>query len=421
MNTPHVADRSRRDTVAGARTLRVRRDEIRRLAPTPFVAALVILLAIPAMALAQPAPPRVLPPGASIAAHGLTNPRGFTWDADGKLYVALAGVGGAIMATEPAPIVDALGPFFVGPTAAVVAVLDGCPVPVVAGLPSAANALAGAYGVADIAILHDRLYALFVGGGAVRASPDVPSGVYAIEDDGTLALVADLSAWTRANPTEALPWDYDPETGGFDMAAGDDRLWISQPNRDEILTVTPDGLVTRIADLSRGHPVLTGIGLAPDGGVYVGTLTALPFPDGAAKVLHVAEDGTVTDAWTGLTAVTGIAVGPDGILYAAEMATENLEQPPFFQPGTGKVVRQTGPASAEEVATGLTFPISLAFGPDGNLYVGLPAIGANAGEGVVLRLATAAAPAGTPPAPSASPAAGPLGSCVPPANGTPSP
>jgi hypothetical protein len=56
--------------------------------------------------------------------------------------------------------------------------------------------------------------------------------------------------------------------------------------------------------------------------------------------------------------VTGIAVEPDGTLYAAEMATgdpANMVEPQF-QPFTGRAVRQTGLDSLEEVATDMLFP-----------------------------------------------------------------
>ncbi len=122
----------------------------------------------------------------------------------------------------------------------------------------------------------------------------------------------------------------------------------------------------------------------------MGFLSALPFADGSARVVHVTPDGTVTDVWTGLTAVTSIAVGNDGTLYALEMATGNTDEPPFVAPGTGKVVRQTGPDTAEEVVTGLDFPVKMEFGPDGALYVGYPAFGATAGEGAILRFDLAA-------------------------------
>jgi len=103
--------------------------------------------------------------------------------------------------------------------------------------------------------------------------------------------------------------------------------------------------------------------------------------------------------------ITGIAVAPDGTLHAAEMATgdpASMEEPPF-QPFTGRVVRQTALDSLEEVATDMLFPANLRFGPDGELYVALPSVGANNGEGVILRLdpATGSAiqmPVGPPPA-----------------------
>src|SRR5919107_4933761 len=107
---------------------------------------------------------------------------------------------------------------------------------------------------------------------------------------------------------------------------------------------------------------------------------------------------------------TGVAVARDGTLYAAEMATgdqASMEEPPF-QPFTGRVVRQTAADGLEEVATGMLFPVHLEFGPDGGLYVALPAVGANNGEGVILRLDPATSgpiqmPAGPPPASACEP------------------
>jgi sugar lactone lactonase YvrE len=187
-------------------------------------------------------------------------------------------------------------------------------------------------------------------------------------------------------------------------ASDGSALWIVEANGGQVVTVTPDGTVTRVADLSAGHPVPAGIALAPNGGVYIGYLTAFPFTDGTSRVDRVAPDGTVTTVWTGLSMVTDIAVAPDGTLYAAEMATGDpatADEPPF-QPFTGRVVRQTGPDGLEEVATGLLLPVNLAFGQDGGLYVALPAAGANNGEGVIIRLDPAAEgaiqmPAGPPP------------------------
>jgi sugar lactone lactonase YvrE len=204
--------------------------------------------------------------------------------------------------------------------------------------------------------------------------------------------VADLSAWMRANPVaERPPGDDFPEGEVWQLlpTADERAFWVVESNQGQVLQITPAGDVTRIADLSAGHPVPTGIALAPDGGVYVGNLSAFPYLDEAAKVVHVAPDGTVTDHWTGLTAVVALAMGPDDALYALEMVTETIEQDPFILPDTGRIVRQTGPDTLDVVADGLNFPIAFDFGPDGAIYVGSPALGAP-GQGMIARLDLAA-------------------------------
>src|SRR5918994_778501 len=378
-----------------------------------FIAAL-LTTGTPLATAAQDATPAASPAAgaAPVVASGLTNPRGMTWGADGTLYVALAGNGGTSPAVGeflPPPTGPAAGG---GPSAAVAQIgPDGCPVAVATGLPSSLDQLGSVVGVADVAILGDQLYALVAGGGGSHGNPDQPAGLYRVFADGSYEVVADLQAWFKANPV-ARPAEVEPDGQWYGMVAAPDgsALWVVESNGGQVLTVTPDGTIARVADLSQGHPVPTGIALAPEGGVYVGYLTAVPFVDGSSRVDHVALDGTVSTVWTGLTMVTGVAVAPDGTLYAAEMATgdpTSMEEPPF-QPFTGRVVRQTGPDGLEEVATGMLFPVNLRFGPDGGLYVALPAVGANNGEGGILSLdpATAGAiqmEAGPPPASACAP------------------
>lgn len=388
------------------------------------VALLVVLLRPGSYATsAQPATPVASPvasaAGAGVVASGLTNPRGLAWDATGTLYVALAGTGGPVPAVVQSPAAKARGPFKGGLTAGVARIVNGCPVIVAGHLPSYVDKAGNVMGVSAVAFLSGQLYALEGGGDVSHGTPGYPSGVYRINPDGTSQLIADLSLWTRTHPVAHVPADYDPDTAAFAMIAGNDRLWIVESNSGQVLTVMPGipaAVVTRVADLSDGHPVPTGLAPAIDGGVYVGMLTPQPYKDGAAKVIHVAPNGTVSDVWTGLTMVTGVAVTSDGALYAAEMATGNTDQPPYIKAGTGQIVRQTGANTSAVVASGLDFPIALATGPGDALYVSQPAIGANSGEGVVVRLQVAsgtpvAVPAATPTgaacAPSTPPAATP--------------
>lgn len=348
-----------------------------------------------APALAQSTPPAStgitapLPAGVTIAADGLDNPQGFTWSPDGSLYLAMAGVGGP---TEGVWINGPSGNFG-GYTTSVARIEAGCAVPVAEGLPSSVWAEADyVWGVSDVAYHNGKLYAL-INAGADYGTPDATSGVYSIGADGTTELVADLSSWFEDVPPKFVAPDYNSDGSLFDMAAGDDALWVVESVGGRLLRVSPDGEIVLIADLSADHPVPDSLALAPDGGALVGYLMTHPYTDGMAKVVHVAEDGTVTDYWTGLTTITGLALGPDGSLYAVEMSTENSAEPPNLRASTGRVVRQTGPATSETVVSDGNLLTKIGFGPDGALYLTYPAYAPDAGRGhgVLLRIDLSAA------------------------------
>lgn len=326
------------------------------------------------------------PGGVEVLAAGLTNPRGFTWGADGTLYLALAGTGGETqVAFEGTP-----APFFVGPSSSIATVADGCATPFAAGIGSLLWTEPGwIWGAMDVAILNDELYVLAGAGTDLGGN-----GIYRVLADGSLELVADLAAWMQENPPSFIPPDYDPTGSWFDLEAGTDRLWVSEAVGGMLLTVTPDGQIELIADLSEGHLVPTGVALDGEGGAYVGFETTVPYPDGGSKVVHVAADGTVTDYWTGLTVVTDLVMGPDGMLYAAEMATGNTQTEPYLTPGSGRVVRMTGPDTLEPVVTDADGPIYMGFDDAGMLYLTLPAFGPDAGvgQGALLRLDISGAP-----------------------------
>jgi plastocyanin len=312
----------------------------------------------------------------SVAASGIPNPRGFIWDAAGSMIVASGGIGGT--AVLPA---DQSG--------AILRIKDGCPVTLASGFPSA-SAFGGRYGISDVAILNGTLYALGDGGFDVLPPTPAPDGLYRISADGSWQAIVNVGAWVENNPTKLTPSDQDPGGEPFAMVSDGEAFWISESNRGQLLRVKPQGAITRTADLSDPHLVPTGLKPAPDGGVYVGFLTAAPFTDGSSKVVKITADGQVTDVWTGLTSLTDVAVSPDGTLYALEMSTDNTTEPPFYRPNTGRVVRQTGPSSLEPVLTGLAQPVRMSFGPDGGLYVALPAHDAELKPGGIVRVDPAA-------------------------------
>lgn len=338
--------------------------------------AVPVLLASPA-ARAQGATPATADGPIAVVASGLTNPRGFAWGPDGTLSLALAGSGGETR-------IEVSGGFTlrIGLSSSVVTVADGCTAPSAVGLVSTHWEETGwIWGAMDVAYLGEELYALIGGAGPSWRSPSSVSGVFKVNANRTMTLVADLSAWLPANKPSFIPPDFNPDGSLYALEAAGDSLLLTEAVGGQVIRVTPAGEISRVADLSEGHLVPSGIAVDAGGNAYVGFLTAAPYIDGFAKVVKVAPDGTVSDAWTGLTAVTDVAFGPDGMLYAAEMATGNTEERPFLTPNSGRVVRQTGPDTLEPVVTGLPYPVHIGFDADGHLVIAAPAFGPDAGVG----------------------------------------
>ena len=252
------------------------------------------------------------------------------------------------------------------------------------GLPAYRIAFGGVTGVADVTYLGDQLYALVSGGDIDGGSQ--PNGLYRLDGTGGVELVANISAFIRDNPVIEKPGDYDTDGQPYAMLPREDAFWVTEGNSNQLLRVGLDGTVSRVADLSRGHPIPTGIAPGPGGGAYVAYFSHAPYEEGGAKVVVVERDSTVSDVWSGLTLVTALAIGLDGVLYALEMATGHGDEPQAIAPGTGRVVRMTGAETGEPVVTGLALPVAMDFGPDGALYVSLPAFGADDGQGTILRI-----------------------------------
>ncbi len=321
----------------------------------------------------------------AVVATDLANPRGFTWDDDDELLVALAGTGGDDPAqgqVQPPPS----GPWTGGLTAGLVQVDNDCSATsVIEGLPSAVDATGSVIGAADVASFGGTTYVLVTGGGEGHGNQGVANGIYAVTADGGSELFVDLSAWFAAYSVENVrETNFDPEGSFYNLVVGeDDRLWVSESNSAQVLAISPSGEIERVADLSAENVVPTGLAPAPDGGVYVAYLSSVPYTDGTAKVVQVSPDGDVSDVWTDLTMVTSVAVGEDGALYAAEMSTENTADPPYVRPNSGRVVRQSGPDSSEEIAVGLPYPVSIDFGPDDALYVSFPGLAGETTGGII--------------------------------------
>lgn len=318
-----------------------------------------------------------------VVAAELDNPRGLLVNPEGQLFVALAGNGGPNHGSGLLPD----SPLEGGLTGSVMMVDGGCATPLASSLPSVISATGRTWGVADLAVVGDQLYALVSGGGPAHGNRDEPNGVYRVESDSTVTLIADLSEWQRANPVAVPPkLDRVPDGMPFGMANVDGDLWVTERLNGQLLRVGIDGTIDRIVDFSSTGLVPAGITPSPAGGAYVAIVGPPPYPADTSRIVSVTPDGTVSEAWTGLTAAVDVGVGLDGTLYALELGVPQLLVPPYLAPQSGRVVHQTKPDASELVAKNLENPSALEIGSDGAIYVSLSEAGASGQPGAVIEI-----------------------------------
>jgi hypothetical protein len=338
--------------------------------------------------------PAALPPNAAVFAAGLNNPRGLAFGPDGLLYVAEAGTGGSrstvgFCQQAPAPA----GPYKggmtsriskIGPNGTRITVADKLPSDQMS--PKNGNLVSGA---AAVTFMGGALYALFSGAGCSHGLSGTANGVIRVGAKGSWTPVADLSDFLAHNPVaNPDPEDAEPDGTWYSLVAAHGAFYATEPNHQQILRITPAGAATRLVDFSTIYPGAQNwygpTAMTYDHGkLYVGFLTTFPIVVGASNISQVSLAGQVHVVAAGLTAVAGVAYHQGG-LYVLEMTSVPGMPGPTWA-GQGKVVRVTPAGALQTVATGLTLPTAMTFGPDGALYVSNLGFGTPAGAGQIVR------------------------------------
>ena len=334
--------------------------------------SLFLVLALPA--LAQDAPP---PPENAIMT-GLNFPRGIAYDADGNLYVAEAGLGGADLLMESP---DPEFPDLTGGLSSRVSALsaDGTQWAPLPNLFSGGSPDAETLGAVSIVAAGDSLWLAFSGAGPT------PSPFYA-----NAVLEVDTATWRiktwidlygnemTNNPDGAEALDANVN----DIAVSPDgTLYIMDTGANTLFTWSAEAGLTPFI-VWPDNPVPTSVAFDAAGDVYVGFLGQGLAP-GAGKVEHWSADGsTLVETFGELNTITDIAFGADGNLYAVSLIVFG-EQGPV--PGSGSVI-QVGADGATVVAEGLSQPYSLAQAPDGSWSVSVNTVFAAPGSGAVVTI-----------------------------------
>lgn len=324
-------------------------------APTPAPA--------PSPTAAPPEPTEVVlpaPAGAILVADNLLQPRGLNFGPDGSLYIAEAGI-------APPPGQNSANTGRLTKIAP-----DGTRTVVLDQIANTGSEFNGALGASQTAIISDTLYLATAGPDGGRGN--AKSGVYKINTDGITELIADLGEFNDANKPANIDIDYD-RANPYDMVALGGKLYIADGNVQVINEVDPlaplGQNVRRVADMSRGHPVLTGLVAGADGNLYVTEFTHGPYTEafskGVAKIYRVTVDGKVTPIADGITLALGLAQSPDGTFYASQFASDLDAKGNFTAPGSIVTLR-SGDSNATTLVPNLAYPTGLEWGPDGYLY-----------------------------------------------------
>ncbi|MEX2225163.1 MAG: ScyD/ScyE family protein [Dehalococcoidia bacterium] len=359
------------------------------------LAALATLTVFAGMASAQDGPPG--PSAGTVLVSDLIAPRGMVVGPDGLIYVAEAGTGGDTEFVTPSG--ETVNNGFTGRISSIDPE-TGERTTLAEGLPSQRLEMGDQIGPADVAFIGSALYYLQTHGGEHYGFPDNPTGIYRVQSNGTVDLVADIGQFNIDNPVAAIGSGAQPdvEVGGnpYSMIVRDGQFYVSDGNHNRLLEVTTGGDVSEIVEFP-DHPVSTGIAQTTSGPFLVGYLGRGPFLPDDGRVVSVSPAGTITEIARGVPMITDVEVGTGGQRYALSFADG-------FAPFTGSVQRINADGTMTTIVAGLTFATDMIFIGD-TLYVtddGLSALGP--GELIAIENFSAVQPPA--PAPTAAPTQG---------------
>jgi sugar lactone lactonase YvrE len=210
-------------------------------------------------------------------------------------------------------------------------------------------------GVVDVAFIGGTAYALVTGVGPDFGGTNVV-GIYRVDSPTSATVVADLGAFSIANPPATpvfIPSGYqyaiEPYRGGFLVTDG---------HHNRVLRVTLDGTVTEFRTF--GNVVPTGLDVSGES-IFVALAGPIPHMPQDGQVVTFAPGSTTnTLVASGAPLLVDVELGRGRTLFALAQGFWNgpYEGAPA-DPNTGSLVRVAAGGTFDVVAAGLDRPTAL--------------------------------------------------------------
>ncbi|MET0976532.1 MAG: ScyD/ScyE family protein [Leifsonia sp.] len=279
-------------------------------------------------------------PTSSLLVSGLQGASGGTIGPDGALYVAEGAIG-QVTRIDPRT----------GETS-----------PLVTGLPPAIIQIGGAI---DVAFIGRTAYVLvtMVGDDVPGATTNDPVGIYRVDDADSYTVIADIGAWSIANPPPAdidifiargVQFAMQPARGGFLVTDG---------HHNRVLKVSLNGDISQVVQF--GNIVPTGLAtLGPL--VFMGEAGPVPYEPATGKVVAFGLwNPQPRDVASGYSLIVDVEFGACG-LYALSQGDSPGAVPEGSPalPDSGELLKVNRDGSYSVVADELDLPTSVDFKRD---------------------------------------------------------
>jgi hypothetical protein len=241
------------------------------------------------------------------------------------------------------------------------------------GLPSDSPYAGLGGGLMDIAFLGDTAYVLTsaVGPDYEGGNPSDVVGIYRIDGPSSFTVVADIGAWSKANPAPPDIEIFDPTGAQYALQPYRGGFLVTDGHYNRVLYVKPNGQITQL--LQFGNVVPTGLEVRGNK-AYVAQAGPIPHDPETGIVLSFTPGSPVAPALVaaGAPLLVDVEFGPANTLYAL---AQGHWSGPFegypADPNTGSLVRANDNGTFTVIETDLNQPTSVEFIGNNAFVVGL--------------------------------------------------